>query len=266
MSNVLRIAKEGKVEAVSREVAAALGTWDLRAMLLQALIPLGLEAACALVEEEVHALAGPRYARDGGDRARWGRQRGFIYLADQKLALRVPRVRDQKANAEVPLQTYARLQQPRAADEGVMRRILSGLSCRDYRACAEAVPEAFGLSRSSVSRRYIAATARKLQALQERRLEGYRFAALVLDGKTFAEDTMVTALGLTTAGAKVILGFVETGTENATTCTAFLRSLCGARAARGGGPARRHRWKQGTPRGRDRGLRTGDAGPAMHLP
>ena len=90
MSNVLRIAKEGKVEAVSREVAAALGTWDLRAMLLQALIPLGLEAACALVEEEVHALAGPRYARDGGDRARWGRQRGFIYLADQKLALRVP--------------------------------------------------------------------------------------------------------------------------------------------------------------------------------
>ena len=225
MSNVLRIAKEGKVEAVSPDVAAALGTWDLRAMLLQALIPLGLEAACALVEEEVHALAGPRYARDGGDRARWGRQRGFIYLADQKLALRVPRVRDQKANAEVPLQTYARLQQPRAADEGVMRRILSGLSCRDYRACAEAVPEAFGLSRSSVSRRYIAATARKLQALQERRLDGYRFAALVLDGKTFAEDTMVTARGLTTAGAKVILGFVETGTENATTCTAFLRSL-----------------------------------------
>jgi len=36
---------------------------------------------------------------------------------------------------------------------------------------------------------------------------------------------MVTALGLTTDGAKVIPGFVETGTENATTCTAFLRSL-----------------------------------------
>ena len=83
----------------------------------------------------------------------------------------------------MPLQTYAQLQQPRAADEGVMRRILCGLSCRDYRACAEAVPEAFGLSRSSVSRRYIAATARKLQALQERRLDGYHFAALVLDGR-----------------------------------------------------------------------------------
>ena len=40
----------------------------------------------------------------------------------------------------------ARLQQPRAADEGVRRRILYGLSCRDYRIGAEAVPDAFGLS------------------------------------------------------------------------------------------------------------------------
>jgi putative transposase len=224
---ILRIAKERKVEDVSPETVPALGEWDVRAQLLQALIPLGLEAARALFEHEVTALAGPRYARDDGarDRVRWGRQRGSIYLADQKLGLRVPRVRDRQANAEVPLQTYARLQQPRAADEGTMRRILSGLSCRDYRACAEAVPEAFGLSRSSMSRRYIAATARKLRALQERRLDGYRFVALVLDGKTFAEDTMVTALGLTRDGSKLLLGFVETGTENATTCTAFLRSL-----------------------------------------
>ncbi len=223
----LRIGRERKVEEVAPDVAGALGDWDIRAVLLQTLIPLGLEAARALLEEEVTALAGPRYARhDGaGHRVRWGRQRGVIYLADQKLALPVPRVRDRQADAEVPLQTYARLQEPRAADEGVLRRILAGLSCRDYRACAEAVPEAFGLSRSSLSRRYIKATARKLQALQERRLDGYDVVALVLDGKTFAEDTMVTALGLTLQGEKIILGFVQTGTENATTCADLLRDL-----------------------------------------
>jgi hypothetical protein len=155
---ILRITKERKIEEVSPDAGVAFGDWDVRAVLLQAFIPLGLEAARALFEEEVTALAGPRYARhDGADyRVRWGRQRGAIYLADQKLALPVPRVRDRQADAEVPLQTYARLQQPRAADEGVLRRILYGLSCRDYRACAEAVPEAFGLSRSSLSRRYIA--------------------------------------------------------------------------------------------------------------
>lgn len=162
----LRIAKERKIEEVAADVDVALGEWDVRAMPLQTLIPLGLEAARTLMEEEVAALAGPRYARHGGaaHRVRWGRQRGSIYLADQKLRLLVPRVRDRRAGTEVPLQTYARLQHPRAADEGVLRRILSGLSCRD-RACAEAVPEAFALSRSSLSRRYIAATARKLQSL-----------------------------------------------------------------------------------------------------
>ena len=227
MPKILRITKERKIEEAGPEAGEAFGDWDVRAVLLQALIPLGLEAARALFEEEVTALAGRRYARhDGADhRVRWGRQRGAIYLADQKLALPVPRVRDRQADAEVPLQTYARLQHPRAADEGVLRRILYGLSCRDYRACAEAVPEAFGLSRSSLSRRYIAATARKLQALQERRLDGYTFVALVLDGKTFADDTMVTALGLTVEGAKVLLGFTETGTENATTCADLLRGL-----------------------------------------
>ncbi len=227
MPKVLRIAKERKVEEVGPDAGVALGDWNVRAVLLQALIPLGLEAARALFEEEVTAVAGPRYARHDGaaHRVRWGRQQGSIYLADQKLALPVPRVRDRQASAEVPLQTYARLQQPRAADEGVLRRILYGLSCRDYRACAEAVPEAFGLSRSTLSRRYINATARKLQALQERRLEGYDVVALVLDGKTFAEDTMVTALGLTLQGDKIVLGFVQTGTENATTCAEFLRSL-----------------------------------------
>ena len=227
MPKVLRIAKERKVEEVGPDAGVALGDWDVRVMLLQALIPLGLEAARALFEEEVTAVAGPRYARHDGaaHRVRWGRQQGSIYLADQKLALPVPRVRDRQAGAEVPLQTYARLQHPRAADEGVMRRILYGLSCRDYRACAEAVPEAFGLSRSSLSRRYIQATERKLQRLQERRLDGYDFVALVLDGKTFADDTMVTALGLTLQGEKLILGFVQTGTENATTCAALLRSL-----------------------------------------
>lgn len=209
------------------DVDVALTEWDVKAMLLQAVIPLGFHAACVLLEDEVTALTGPRYARHDGapQRVRWGRQRGSIYLADQKLALRVPRVRDRHANAEVPLQTYARLQEPRAADEGVMRRILYGLSCRDYRACAEAVPAAFALSRSSLSRRYIKATARTLQALQERRLDGYDIVALVLDGKTCAEDAMVTALGLTTQGDKIFLGFTQTSTENATTCADLVRGL-----------------------------------------
>jgi hypothetical protein len=49
--------------------------------------------------------------------------------------------------------------------------------------------------------------------------------AVVLDGKTFADDTMVVALGVTLTGEKVVLGFVETSTENAKVCTQFLEGL-----------------------------------------
>jgi hypothetical protein len=44
---------------------------------------------------------------------RWGRQRGSVYLADQKLPIQVPRVRNRQAGVEVPLESYHRLQQPR---------------------------------------------------------------------------------------------------------------------------------------------------------
>jgi len=48
---------------------------------------------------------------------------------------------------------------------------------------------------------------------------------LLLDGKTFASDQMVIALGVTTAGEKRILGMVQTATENKRVCAAFLREL-----------------------------------------
>jgi hypothetical protein len=100
-------------------------------------------------------------------------------------------------NTEVPLRIYQQLQVHRQADAGLFQKVLYGLSCRDYEACAEAVPTAFGLSSSSVSPRFIRASAQRLQALQERRLEPCDFVALVLDGKAFAEDAMVIALGIT---------------------------------------------------------------------
>jgi hypothetical protein len=89
-------------------------------------------------------------------------------------------VRDLRQNAEVPVPTYEALQTPRAADAGLFRKVLLGLSCRNYQACAEAVPAAFGLSASTVSRRFIRASGKQLQALQERRLDGYDVLALVL--------------------------------------------------------------------------------------
>jgi transposase-like protein len=230
MPSVVRISAQGKVKELGNtEAANHADLTDLDAMLplIQALIPLGLQAFAEVMQAEVAQLAGPRYRRTGGqpDLVRWGRQRGSIFLADQKVPVRVQRVRDRRQGQEVPLQSYQQLQTPRAADAGLFRKVLAGLSCRDYRASAEAVPEAFGLSASSVSRRFIRASAKQLQALQERRLDAYDLVAVLLDGKTFAQDSMVIALGVTLTGEKVLLGFVQTATENERVCSAFLREL-----------------------------------------
>jgi transposase-like protein len=195
--------------------------------MIQALIPLGLKAVEDALQAEVLALAGARYRHHDGAPGvvRWGTQAGSIYLADQKVPLTVPRVRDRDAGHEVPLATYHQLQTPRAQDLGLFRRVLGGLSCREYEAAAEAVPEAFGLARTSVSRRFIQASARELRRLQERALGDARWLVLVLDGKTFAGDQLVIALGVTTSGEKRILGLVQTATENRRVIASFLREL-----------------------------------------
>jgi putative transposase len=240
MKRVFRIQGEGKMKDIGLRGLGdyrAVDGLDARVALIQALIPLGLQAVRDLLAEEVTQLAGLRYARTGGQPGlvRWSQQPGSVYLADQKVPLPVPRVRDLARNTEVPLTTYQQFREPRHGDLGLFRKVLLGLSCRDYQACAEALPAAFGLSPSSVSRRFIRVSARKLRAFLARGLDGYDLVAIVLDGKTFAADEMVMALGVTRTGEKVLLGFVQTGTENEQVCAAFLRDLVerGLRYAQG---------------------------------
>ncbi len=228
MRSMVRVGSKGKRgEASAAGVVGQVGELDSRVELIRALIPLGLEAVNELLQQEVTALAGPRYQRHGGvpGHDRWGSQLGSVYLADQKVALTVPRVRDVRRGQEVPLSTYPQLRQPRRAEEAALRKILKGLSCRDYEACVEPVAETFGLTASSLSRRFKRASARKLAELQERDLSDYDLVGLFLDGKTFGADAMLIALGVTLGGGKVVLGFVQTATENAKVCAAFLRGL-----------------------------------------
>ena len=195
--------------------------------MIQALTPLGLKAVEAALQQEVTALAGARYAHADGPVgvARGGSQAGSVFLADQKVPISVPRVRDLRAGTAVPLATYAHLQTPRARDVGLFRRVLGGLSCREYEAAAEAVPEAFGLATSSVSRRFIGASAQALRQFHEQRHDDREWLVLLLDGKSFAADQVVIALGVTITGEKRVLGLVQTATENKRVCAAFLREL-----------------------------------------
>jgi transposase-like protein len=221
--------KGGRNEAGQAVESQGLAGLDSRVAMIQALIPVALDRVQDLLQEELEALTGTRYGRAGGVEGyvRWGRQAGSVYLADQKVPTRVPRVRDLRRDAEVPLASYQALRNPRRADEAALARVLRGLSCRDYQACVQAVPETFGLSGSSLSRRFIRASQAKLRELAERDLSDYDLVGLFLDGKTFGDDEMVIALGVTLQGNKVILGFVQTASENEAVCRRFLEDLKG---------------------------------------
>jgi len=213
-----------RISAVERLTEQPL---DSRIVLIQELIPLGLIYVSEFLQEEVTRLAGPRYKRSAVPRdvVRWGNQPGSVYLQDVKCKVRVPRVRDRRSNQEIPLSSYQALQKPTHGDEGLLKKVLLGLSCNKYKETALTVPEVFGLSPSSVSKRFITSSTRHFRAFNQRRLEQYDIIAVIVDGKTFAEDEMVIAIGITMNGEKVFLGFIQAGTENASVCGDFFRSL-----------------------------------------
>lgn len=86
----------------------------------------------------------------------------------------------------------------------------------------------FGVKRSSVSRSFVKATAKRMKNLAERRFDGQEFVAVFIDGVPYGGEMMVVALGVKAgkgAGEKVILGVRQGATENAQVCTDLLTDL-----------------------------------------
>ena len=198
--------------------------FEMQMAAIQALIPLGLQAVEKTLQAEVKKLVGLRYSR-GGDLKRWGENPGSVYLGDQKVRVSVPRVRNQLLKEEVPLQSYERLQSPQLIDQLALTRVIRGMSQRDYEEASIQIPETFGIKKTSVCRRFIRASAKKLKDFLERDLSQHDIVAIFIDGKTFAENSILIALGVTMEGEKIILGFVETSTENHVVCKQFINEL-----------------------------------------
>lgn len=212
-----------RIEAMAKEP-----DWgsESRLSMIQMLIPLGLKAVEEELQAEVRALVGgDRNVRTGGDNKRWGQNPGSVYVGDQKLKINVPRVRDVREGQEVSLKSYQRLQDPSHLDELALSRVINGISQGKYEHAAEQVPETFGIKKSSVSRKFIRASAKRLEEFLSRDLSQHDIVAIFIDGKFFAENELVIALGVTISGEKIVLGFVETSTENHKICRDFLNKL-----------------------------------------
>ena len=132
------------------------------------------------LESEVRKLAGAWYGREG-KHFRWGKNPGWVYMGEQKVKMEVPRVRS-KLGEEKALESYRAMQDPKVVDAVTLSRVILGISQRKYERAALSVPESFGIKHSSVSRRFVRASAYKLRAFLERDLSPYDIVAILLDG------------------------------------------------------------------------------------
>jgi putative transposase len=200
--------------------------------LLAASTAVGLEVLAELMDLEVTELAGPKGKHDPARVAmRHGSEPGTVTLGGRRLGVRRPRVRTTGEDAhEVQLESYTGFCSTDLGAEGIVARMLAGLSTRRYPAGLEPVGSQVeqagqGTSKSAVSRRFVAATAERLAELLARRLDDRRWLVVFLDGFGMGEHLLVGALGVTADGTKVPLGVVEGTTENKAVCTRLVADL-----------------------------------------
>ena len=198
----------------------------MRQGLLAASVAIGLDVMGELVDAEVTEVAGPKGRHDRDRTAyRHGTEDGKVTLGGRRIPVRRPRVRTvadgNGVEREVRLESYDTFASVDLLADHMVASMLAGLSGRRYEQALEPVGEqveaaASGTSQSSVSRRFIAATAERLAEFRSRVLDDQRWLIVFIDGFDFAGHTMVGALGVTADGTKVPLGVVEGSTENAT--------------------------------------------------
>lgn len=217
---------ELKRQRAAEKLAALSGSdLDVKSALIQALIPLGLEAIGEQLQVEVARLTGVRHGREG-ENYRWGHQNGSIYLKDQKFPIRVPRVRGVQSNSEVPLESYQRFKHPLSDDNGqTFKKLLHGLSTHRYQESSSLATEAFGISATGLSKRFKEKSEATLRHLQTRNLKSHDFVCVFIDGKRYADDGIMVAMGITLEGAKVILGTEQIHTENSNAIEQWLDRL-----------------------------------------
>jgi len=99
-----------------------------RIELIKQLVPLGLEAVREVLEQEVCELVGQRYKRTCGENTRWGSDPGSVYLGDQKVGVKVPRVRNKATGKEIELSSYVELKDSGQFNEQVFSHVINGIS------------------------------------------------------------------------------------------------------------------------------------------
>jgi transposase-like protein len=191
-------------------------------------IDAGQQVLASMMEQDREDLCGPRWKRDPDRKAgRAGTTRSEVSLGGRRIAIGRPRVRSQEGE-ELGLPSFAFASSRDPLDRHTLDAVACGVSTRKYARSLGALPEEIderSVSKSSVSRRYVAMTTKQMTTWLTKPIGDRHFPIVLIDGIILGDHTVLIALGIDTEGKKQVLGLREGDTENSRVAKALLRDL-----------------------------------------
>lgn len=172
---------------------------------------------------EREEISGPDYRPFSPDLSKGGTQPGSVYIGDQKVKVRHPRLTG--VHGEEELKSYGKMKDKGAFSEELLGKLLRGMSAQKYGDTVVEAAKAFGVSASSVSRRIVEITAQKLKEFKERDLSDFHPFAVFIDTVHRGGEAFIVALGIDLKGEKRPLGFWQGATENHEICEELLADM-----------------------------------------
>jgi transposase-like protein len=188
----------------------------------------GREVLKAMMEQDRVVLCGPKGKRLSERAAgRAGSTASEVTLGGQRIAVR--RLRARAADGgELTLPSFAFAADRDPLDRHTWRAIACGVSTRGYRDVLDALPAGEvgrAISKSAVSRRFVALSVEHLRELLTRPLGDLDIRAVLIDGIIFHDHAILVALGVAADGRKYVLGLREGATENTAVAKAIIEDL-----------------------------------------
>ncbi len=176
----------------------------------------GKAAVEAILLLSARQVAGPKQPGKAKDINWHGGQPGVVSLAERKLRVEKPRLRrkGKGAGTEVPIPAYEAMAANGRITSRILEILMKGVSTRNYKEILPEIAETVGVSKSQISREFVAASEEQIKALCERRFDDVDILAIYLDGIQFNDCHVIVALGVDSGGCKHVLGIREGASEN----------------------------------------------------
>ena len=230
---VVRPDVAGLLPGMASETTIALGSIaeTMREGLLAFTTAAGLAVFRQLLDQELTGLIGSKHAKNPDRAGNWhGTTTGQVVLGGRKISVERPRGRLVGGGGEIASATWDVFAADDLLQQVIVERMLAGVATRRHVDVAEPVGDtlkARSVSKSAVSRRFIAATQTAMAELLSRDLSGLDVAVLMIDGVHFAGDVLVVAMAITADGTKIPVGLAHGDTENSTVVKGVLADLVG---------------------------------------